>query len=226
MEEVVLTHITMGNAILSGDVELIRALKKVGCPIGRGFSYAVGNIPLMELLYELGFPLEGRAVYEAIELRDKESIKWFYDRGFEFNESCLDLAVRLQSIEMIEFLLTLKCQWDDDTYRVAVSEGNLEIVKCLEKNGCPREDLVFLHAKKSRELKKYLLEREYPKIDFSEITPHHIQAIRDSKFCNEWLDSKIAFEAIHLVVPGEEPKKPLTRDETFEKYILPWFANY
>ncbi|PNH03307.1 Ankyrin repeat domain-containing protein [Tetrabaena socialis] len=129
---------------LPGVAWLVEALGAATVLSARVFSSAakLGDMELLAWLVErlgAGEVLSARVFSAAAKSGSMELLAWLHGRGCPWDESVFAAAARTGSEEQLEWLAARGCPMGEDgeAYMWAVTNGDLAILGCLQRLGCP-----------------------------------------------------------------------------------------
>lgn len=77
-------------------------------------------------------------IIKCIEANDLETLKDFAKKGYKFRNTKFPvLAVMRNNLEILKFLYSQNCRWDEDTCSYAAEYGNLDCLIYARQHGCP-----------------------------------------------------------------------------------------
>jgi len=85
-------------------------------------------------------------IEECAEKGDLNTIICYYLSGVEFNENIMRLACKSGNLDLVKFLIDIKCPINDDSIGHAVLYGHYEIVKYLVNIDVPLTTLAMYNA--------------------------------------------------------------------------------
>lgn len=140
-----LEEITFNNAIISGNLDMIKYLYIANCPYHEHTSciYAAENnyLEVCKYLKEISFKFDVGTTIAAAYSGKLDCLKFAIDNGCPINEEVFYRAVEGNHINVVKYLVELyKSQQinytdDDEICRKAVDIDNLEMLIYLHKNG-------------------------------------------------------------------------------------------
>lgn len=139
----------VGNNICSyiaahGLVDMLRNLlivygselyKESVIPIG--YAAASGNIDVVKILRDFGFPLSRWACAKAASHGHLEMLKWLVAEGRTPDQRACLYAAKNGQLEILEWLHENRCPWDERTTTAAVEGKHPKVLAYLLGHGCP-----------------------------------------------------------------------------------------
>ena len=173
--------VVMDGAASCGRVDILKWGFEVGCETSSSacrFAADAGHLEALIWLHEHQFPCILDVCIAAIENEHLHVLQWLLENMKIRNHSkyrLVDLTARTGNLEMLKYLIeTKKFPISEDVFTNAVSGGNVEMLKWLEKNDCFWTDEAMGIAIRGRYLEviKWLHENGCPWSDY-----HGLQAV-------------------------------------------------
>jgi len=148
---------TFNFGLINGNLENLKWLYKNNCVYdSTSFIYATinGNIKNMEWLLDIGCKINNLSFRYSNKIT---TLKWLYDNGSNIDSyaTCLvkknsylnydfsnyisneEITNQETNLELLQWLRSIKCCWNNETFNYAVLNGDIQIIKWLYKNNCP-----------------------------------------------------------------------------------------
>lgn len=76
--------------------------------------------------------------------------------GFDVTEDAMNMAVKEGNIKLVRLLNKNGCPWSARTFTIAVKNSNFEMMQCLQELRCPLSDTAFNAAAKNGDLESMI----------------------------------------------------------------------
>lgn len=130
-----------------------------------GQAIYTGNMEMITYLLEAGCPWKAPTSCEAAAFSNQlDLLKYLHDNGCPWNENSCTSAACNNNIDVLRYLREEGCPWDESACVGAASYGFLETLIYLHDNGCPWDDESTLYAsiEVNYPIFKYLLDNDCP----------------------------------------------------------------
>ena len=94
---------------------------------------------LQWLKTQKGFYLDASLFADACEAGHLEMLKWLRSEGCPWNERACSGAAQSGHLEVLKWLRSEGCPWNEDTSFSAAHHRHLDVLRWAIDNGCPYE---------------------------------------------------------------------------------------
>ena len=121
-----------------------------------------GHLSIVRYIYEKGLPCNGEEFFVAVLHGHLSIVKYLYKKG-SWNEEACKYAARGNHLNILKYLVKKGAVFDEETYRYAVKNSNLFMIKYLDDLHCPHPNNIVEVAKRESldEVVDYLLSCSY-----------------------------------------------------------------
>lgn len=135
------SHTLYIKAIDKNDILLIEFLVSENCPMNSDILYhatEIGNINLVKYLIRNGCVFNNNIIDATASDKTLELFNFFLNHGINPSISTMYLAIQYNNINMIVTLIRMNMVLNEECYNMAIHYKNIEIIKILNENNCPR----------------------------------------------------------------------------------------
>ena len=148
IKEIPCSNYSMGYAAKNGNFTIMQSLYDLHCPL-TPFSIQMalehGNVFHCRYLRHLKCPIDENVFNEAAKCGKVCLLRCLQSTECPISDNVLDYAV-YGTIESIDYLLNLGCDFTPITFKIAASIGNLEMMQYIYNRGCPFSKGTFREA--------------------------------------------------------------------------------
>lgn len=149
-------------AAKNGDLDNMKWLHKMGCPWNVNVTIMLSrqknnnNLNNLKWLIDNGCPFNKWTLVSAVKGGNLDIMKYLHEIGIDLDLEVFEAAIRYKhtdiiQINIIKWLIEMRCPWDDFIFTSAIESKNLNIIKYLQSSGCPRNKLIVYKAKETND---------------------------------------------------------------------------
>lgn len=98
---------------------------------------AYGNLELLKKVCDMGCPVGILSCITAAMNGNLEILKYLYEKGISFTSEVAFWAASENHLECLQFLYESGCMWDEETTFIAKQKNNIACYEYAIANGCP-----------------------------------------------------------------------------------------
>lgn len=149
------------------NIELLNILIKEGCPMPKRifeFRWKISSSKIESVFKQYGFPWNESYASEMAENGDIDKLKWLYKIKCPFDKNTLKGAVSYGDIDHIKWLISVKCPMHASVFAKAGLKGNKQIIDILYEAKCPYDcqTITNIISNGNWEILKYIRTKNFP----------------------------------------------------------------
>jgi hypothetical protein len=153
---------TCAAAAENGHLDVLKYAHENGCPLNIWVAVCAArsrNADILRYVTENGCPWDNELMQLELPRGGMEVVEYANTTEFRWNHSAMKEAAD-QDPEMMKFLHTQGCPWDQDTCWHAAISGNLPTLKYAHQNHCPWDSTAW--QTRHNHIRQYLHKHQCP----------------------------------------------------------------